>query len=182
MNVIRCTRAQFAEVAPDVGQIYLIQDNDEPAELMMWTGTEWNEVKAEGGSEITMTAYDMNKQIIGQLPELNEETIEEKKTLIFDFCEETRNSFYMLLCKDIGYFTLCQRTLRPTDAHTVMHYIDTDTLISIDDLVVECVKNVGTIKSIEPVDGAIEIWITNPYGETHAMYFFPYDRGVEACQ
>ena len=182
MNCIRCTRSQFELLTPEAGQVYLIQDDNEPAELKMWTGTEWSDIKADTNSEVSLSAYDINKQIIGQLPALNTEEMNEKKALILDFCAETRNSYYMLLCRDINYFTLCHRTTNPTEAHNVMRYPEDDELIFIDDLVIECAQNVGVIKAIEQVDGAIEIWITNPYGETHAMYFFPYDGGVEACQ
>ena len=182
MNCIRCTRSQFELLTPEIGQVYLIQDDNEPAELKMWTGTEWSDIKADTNSEVSLSAYDINKQIIGQLPALNTEEMNEKKALILDFCAETRNSYYMLLCRDINYFTLCHRTTNPTEAHNVMRYPEDDELIFIDDLVIECAQNVGVIKAIEQVDGAIEIWITNPYGETHAMYFFPYDGGVEACQ
>ena len=178
-NIIRCTKSQLEELTPDMGQIIIVEDTDE---LLMWTGTEWSSVKSETNSEVQLSAYDLNKQIIGQMPDLTDEQIEEKKALILDFCAETRNTFYMLLCRDINYFTLCHRTTAPADAYNVMRYPEDDELIFINDLVIECVQNVGAIKSIEQVDGAIEIWITNPYNETHAMYFFPYDGGVEACQ
>lgn len=168
MNVIRYTRAQFADVTPEVGQIYLIQDNDEPAELKLWTGTEWNEIKAEGGSEITMTAYDMNKQLIHSLPELTPEEISSKREMITNFCNATDNLFYMLLCRDTNYYTLMYRERTPG-------------LDAIADVVTECAETQGAIKSIELMDGAIEIWVSNLV-DTYVMYFFPYDGGVERCR
>ena len=185
LDVIRCTSDEFLSLTPEVGQIVCVQDNDaEPARLMMWSGTEWNDIKADANSEIQMTAYDINKQIISQLPTLSDEEIEEKKAMILDFCDQTRNVYYMLLCRDINYFTLCHRTWEPTDAHTARSYTDTNELISISDLVIECIGGLGEVKSIELVEGAIEIWFTNPNYEegTYVMYFFPYDGGVEACQ
>lgn len=182
-QLLYCTKEQFDSLTPEPGQIVIIVDDEGSAkEAMIWTGTEYSSIKGETNSQIQMTAYEINQQVIGQIPKLTAEDIENKKTLILDFCAETRNAYYMLLCRDINYFTLCHRTIAPTEDHNVRRYAEDDELISIDDLVIECAQNIGTIKAIEQVDGAIEIWITNPYGETHAMYFFPYDGGVEACQ
>lgn len=62
LNVIRCTSADVADLTPEVGQVVIVKDNDDdPGRLMMWSGTEWNDIKADTNSEIQMTAYDINK-------------------------------------------------------------------------------------------------------------------------
>lgn len=185
LNVIRCTTTDVAELTPEVGQVVLVKDNDnDPGRLMMWSGTEWNDIKADANSEIQMTAYDINKQVIGQLPSLTDEELEDKKSVIASFVNDTNNEYYMLLCREMNYFTLCHRVpdMNPSPADNVRQYSEwPNELITIEDLVIECAKVLGEIKSIDQVDGAIEIWVTSPF-DTSAMYFFPYDGGVEACQ
>lgn len=132
------------------------------------------DIKVEGVNEITMTAYDMNKQLIHQLPELDGDVIHQKKEMITNFCNETQNSYYMLLCRDTNYYT-------------VIHRIGADaSLDAIADVVIECAETQGAIKSIEITEdgGAIEIWVDNIYFEdgVYVMYFFPYDGGVEVCR
>lgn len=171
LNVIRCNSSQFHELAPEVGQVVLVKDGEETGELLMWSGTSWENITAPTG-EVTMTAYDMNKQLIHQLPELDLDTIHQKKEMIYNFCNVTANHYYMLLCRDTNYYTL-------------MHRIGGDaSLDTIADVVTECAETQGTIKSIERTeDGcAIEIWVDNAEDDVYVMYFFPYDGGVEVCR
>lgn len=172
LNVVTCSRTQFAEFEPEAGQVVIITDEDGKSnDVQMWTGTEWETIKMDTSSEITMTTYDMNKQLIHQLPDLNREELALKREMISAFCDEVDNVFYMLLCKDTNYYTLFHRTKEAGLDH-------------IADIVTECAETQGAIKSIERADGAIEIWVDNPYFEdsTYVMYFFPYDGGVEACR
>ena len=61
-SFIRCNSVQFADLAAEPGQVvYVVNDDGEPGQLKMWTGTEWQEIKADTNSEIRLTAYDMNK-------------------------------------------------------------------------------------------------------------------------
>jgi hypothetical protein len=185
LNVVRCTSSDFQDFTPEVGQVVCIKDNDEgPGRLVMWSGTEWNDIKADVNSEIQMTAYDINKQVINQLPALEEEEITTKKIDIGQFVTNTNNEYYMLLCREKNYYTLCHRVLgmNPSPADNVRQYSEwPNELITTEDLIIECAKCLGEIKSIELVDGAVEIWVTDPF-DTYVMYFFPYDGGVEACQ
>jgi hypothetical protein len=121
------------------------------------------------GSNFSMSAYDMNKQIIGQLQIMDNDTINEKKKLIREFVDKEHNQFYMLLCRDINYYTLFAIDVKLADE-------------LIDDLVIECANDIGSIKAIDPTEDkrAIEIWVTNQE-ETYVMYFFPYDSGVIVC-
>lgn len=116
---------------------------------------------------LTMNAYEMNKQIVGQLEILDKETIAEKKQKIFEFCEETNNTYYMLLCREQNYYTVFHRNINGIEF--------------IADVLIECAEFIGDIKAIDFIDGAIEIWVDNGE-EAHVMYFFPYDEGVEICR
>lgn len=170
MPIIKCTQTQFEVFEAEPGQVICIVDDDNnPIRLTTWTGTEWQDVKTDGG--ISMSIYDVNKQIIHQFSKMSKKMINEKKKIIKNFCDETNNKFYMLLCRDINYFTLFNRIDNSAE------------LESISDLVIECAKGVGEIKSIDLSDGGIEIWVDQPFeNSTYAMYFFPYDGGVELCQ
>lgn len=118
--------------------------------------------------EFKMNLYDVNKQLVNQLTALNDEDLNERKEIIKNYLIEQGNQFYMLLCKDISYYTLFDTT--------------DETGPRAADEVVECIKCVGEIKSIEEnEDGAIEIWIcASPKGPM-VMYLFPYDVGVIKC-
>ena len=185
LNVVTCSRTQFAEFEPEVGQVVIITDDDgRNNDVRMWTGTEWTSVKADTNSEIQMTAYDINKQVIDQLLALTEEELEDKKDIIGQFVKNTNNEYYMLLCREKNYYTLCHRVpgMNPSPADNVRQYSEwPNEIITTEDLIIECSKCLGEIKSIELVDGAVEIWVTDPF-DTYVMYFFPYDGGVEACQ
>lgn len=127
----------------------------------------WQEVPEEGKTEIAMGIYDMNRQIIGQLKPLSDDELHEKSKIITQLIDETRNRFYMLLCRDINYYTVLMRI---PEAEEMMEKV-----------VVDCAKYIGNIKAIEIVEGAVEIWVSNEE-ETYAMYLFPYDGGVEICR
>jgi hypothetical protein len=96
----------------------------------------------------------------------------EKKILIRDFILKTQNKYYMLLCRDINYYTLFA-----IDAFRNTEEILENVMID------ECItRYMGDIKSIELTEAgdAIEIWYTAP-DDTYVMYFFPYDAGVIVC-
>lgn len=128
----------------------------------------WEEIKTNGN--LSLSAYEINKQVISQLPPLSAEELAEKKILIRDFMINTQNKYFMLLCRDINYYTLFHLDV----------YENTDERLE-DILFAECAMFIGDIKAVDPTDdGAIEIWVTNET-DTYAMYFFPYDAGVILC-
>ena len=130
----------------------------------------WQEVPEDGSTEIGMNMYDINKQIISQLPVMSKEGVAEKLTEIKNYVDDLKNTFYMLLCRDINYYTVFM--------------IDGDANEKFEDVLLECLKTFGQIKAIDEVDGAFEIWIENEFfdGGPYAFYFFPYDAGVERCK
>lgn len=118
-----------------------------------------------------MNLYDMNKQIISQMPSLNADGIEQATAVVSDYVADTKNTFYMLLCRDINYYTL-------------FHMVDYITEPTVACEVLNCALDIGIIKSVETTgDGAIEIWVepTGEGSEPVAMYLFGYDGGVIEC-
>ena len=122
----------------------------------------WNKIITEG-SNMSMGLYDMNKQIIAQLPTLAEDELKEKKYAIDALESKYNNEYYMLYGKEISYFTLF-KIVEP-------QYFSYE--------VIECLKNVGDIKAIDLTEDkdAVEIW-TMADGEATCLYLFPYDLGV----
>lgn len=120
---------------------------------------------AAGQAEINMSLYDMNKQIIAQLPNLTDFT--DSITAIDAFVKETLNTHYMMYGKEISYFTIFQRCYDLTE--------------TVGEAVVDCLKNVGVVKSIDITSAgdAFEIWVM-PDGsaEVTCLYLFPYDSGI----
>lgn len=133
----------------------------------------WDPVEGwqKAPANLTLNAYDLNKQIIAQLQALDADTLVEKKQLIRNFVRETKNQHYMLLCRDINYFTLFELDSFQNKNEKLENI-----------LIDECMSIMGDIKSIERTEdgGAIEIWYTAP-DDTYVMYFFPYDEGVILC-
>ena len=115
-----------------------------------------------------MNLYDVNKQIIAQLADLNETSLEySKNEIIIPYLQEQNNEFYMLLCRDINYYTLFQLTFQGCP---------------IANEIIGCAQDIGSIKAIDVNENnAIEIWVQPVDGEPVAMYLFPYDGGVIKC-
>lgn len=128
--------------------------------------------KAEGAGLGLGTLYDMNKNIIQQLPVLSKKDIEEKVTDL-SLSLGARYQYYMLLNNEKHDYTLFNFAEKPTSC------------IDFRNDLIECLENRGQIASIERATGenAYEIWIkTHSYydEETEVLcyYFFPYDIGV----
>lgn len=128
---------------------------------------EWENININQESNLKMTAYDINKQIIKQMKPMKRKDIEKKYGLIEDFRRETNNNYYLLYGKEISYFTLFVK--------------DSLTKASISIEIMECLYNIGDIFSIDLTEtkDAIEIWVrpTN-LDEVTCLYFFPYDTGI----
>ena len=112
-------------------------------------------------SGLNIGLYDINKQIIAQLPELN--NFEDKKNLFSTLHAKWNNFYYMLYGKEISYFTLFK--------------IEDSTYFG--DNVIDCLKNIGAIKAIDLTEfkDALEIWVETET-EVTCLYLFPYDNGV----
>lgn len=114
-----------------------------------------------------ITFYDMNKQIISQIPSLTENDLASKAKVVEEFITERNNTFYMLYGKEISYFTVFQKA----ETETTRFY----------DVLLECLTNIGaSIYSIERTEDkfAIEIWIEAEAIGPTVLYLFEYDSGI----
>lgn len=143
------------------GEIAFCNDTQK---IMIYKDSKWIEFSDNNGLRLNL--YDLNKSIISQLKDLNEEQLYAAKKMITIFAEETNNKYHMLYGREINYFTLF-----------VKDFYAKETL---GNEVINCLKNIGKIKSIELTENkdAIEIWICDLENELTVLYLFPYDNGI----
>lgn len=146
---------QEGEVAycEDEQQYYIFKDG------------KWLKVEANMTSDgLQLNLYDLNKQIMEQLPDFNEEQIKDFKAALEIWKSSRADKYYMLYGKEIGYFTLF---VEDSDKD--------DNLLS--DSVVECLDSFEAIKEYDMSGEAVEIWVKTEDGVT-VLYLFGYDAGV----
>jgi hypothetical protein len=120
-----------------------------------------------------MSLYEMNQMILGEMPELTGDKVAEAQKVISDYVtsKDHADDYYMLLCHELKYFT-------------IFTHDEDNELEVIEDAIFDCLKYVGTVKSVELTadKNAIEIWVTTPENDTFVMYFFDYGRGIVPCR
>lgn len=137
-----------------------IMQNAEDGHYYIWHGSQWNAIKMDK-SGFEMGLYDMNKQIISQLPDLTDWDRVEK--LFNEFHNIWNNTYYMMYGKEISYFTVFK---------VVESYLFGST-------VMDCIPSIGTVKAIDLTEAkdAVEIWVMQD-DEATCLYLFPYDMGL----
>lgn len=115
--------------------------------------------------EVSLSLYEINQQIISQLPTHTEEELKKDIEIINNFEKKQNTKYYMLLCKEISYFTGFIKEITSVE--------------TLGEVVIDCIKAVGEIKTIDDSDPSyLDIWITDKYGETNCMHLFDYQYGV----
>lgn len=130
-----------------------------------WVADETMETKANG--DITMSLYEMNRQLINQLPDYNEEAWGGAEEILKEYLEKHAYSYYMMYGRELNYFT-------------VFHKEDGAEFANLFSAVKACLDSVGGVRSFD-FDGeaAIEIWVKPEVASTvTCLYLFPYDDGV----
>lgn len=145
-----------------------IQINEE---MIMKANYEEKIEKQPLNGNLNMNLYDLNKAAVTQLPNYSEADRQAAKELINAYDDfSTITHYYMLLCRELNYYTVFQRQFTGLE--------------DFGDVVIECLENLGNIKSIEVTEDktAIEAWIVNSDNEAHVVYLFNYDQGVILCK
>ena len=146
-----------------MGEIAYLTDKDK---IVMWNGTEWTDMPegttAEGKGGLNMNLYELNKSIVSQLPILEDYT--EATELVQTYMENHSES-YMLLCRDINYYTIFQKK---AEGNPYTHF---ETL---GEAVLECANDIGKIISVDLTEdgGGIEIWLRTLEGDNMCAYLF----------
>jgi hypothetical protein len=140
--------------------VYLTDEN----KYVMYDGTDFvdmpDKVQVNNGQGLNMSLYDFNKMMVAQLPVKT--TFNDECTLINEFCASIGNTSYMLLCKDISYYTVFEYS----DNAAEYCYLGM--------AVIDCLTNVGQLICAEPTEdnNAIEIWVRTEDTDL-CMYLFP---------
>lgn len=129
------------------------------------------EEQTQVSGNIEMNLYDLNKQIISQLPDLTlDEIIQKNEKVVIPFLNQIDSEYYMLLCNELKYYT-------------IFNVVDYLTEPAMTEELFACLHSFcDSLKSIELTeDGcAIEIWFVKDE-ETYVMYLFDYSGGVIQC-
>ena len=125
-----------------------------------------NKIKGQG--EVNMSLYEINQGIIGQLPKYDGDQIKNLEERIdkWDLENFINKKYFMLLCRDINYYTLLHFDEEKSEFRTLgegVAYLFSEANY--------------TIHSDEILDDHCEIWAKNEEG-TYAFMLFPYDEGV----
>lgn len=109
--------------------------------------------------------YDFNKTLIKHESPITPEELDIAILELEKFFQKA-HTYSMLLCHEERDYTLF-RVL----PHTFLTPVAYD--------VIDCLKNRGTVISIETLDdGCIEAWIKKADEQCYCYYLFPYDNGV----
>lgn len=156
---------------PEEYQVYLAQE--EPIKVLQVNKAEDNEipVKDNDNSEVELaqlTLYELNQQLIANLPIYDEEKWQEAEKILVAWLNEHQDDYYMLLCKELSYYTLFDVSREDLEI--------TDFIKELFDILVD----LGTVKDISiDTNDMIAIWL-NWHGEEtpRCFYLFPYGAGV----
>lgn len=160
MNIMKFTDIEYLQkymnIHPPVeGQILM-------SENVIYTGSDnkWQKID-KITEEPKMTLYDINKSAFAQMPILStEEEIDEVIDKINNFHNKLNGSNYMLLCKELSYFTVFEKQF-----------------LSVNSLgyeLINCLQsNDYSILSADLSEqGNLEIWIRTNDNENYCMLLF----------
>ncbi len=164
-NILKVPNRTFLESLQNhtEGEIAFLTDEKV---WMIYSDDKWVKVtpKAKDSGDINVSLYDMNKQIIDQLPPLSEQQLID---IVDTLNLWSKANVYMLYGKEISYFTVLMRGNENNDFDNFGEGI-ISLLGDISD----------TIYSIDIVDdNAVEIWLKYNDNST-VLYLFNYEGGI----
>lgn len=163
---------------PEEYEAYLKKQEEQKAKLQEYYDSlkEGDQTDVEGP-----TLYELNQQIIAQMPALDADGVRECSGKILKYLEEHVNSYYMLLCKELSYYTIFHITSAKTAPNGNV-IISRGALHDLTEEIIDIISSLGDVRVIETDNNdAIAIWSSFQSEETgaiHCFYLFPYGRGV----
>lgn len=143
------------------GDTMYIQDEDK---VYIYKNKEWKELKATiVDSNIQMSIYDLNKQIMAQMEPFTIEQWEQSEKDLTNWEKNNNNNYYMMLCKEKSYYTLFVG-----DGYEFHNF---------GAAIRECLEFVGNVVSIDINPEVVEIWIKEQ-NDSYCIHLFGYDEGV----
>ena len=153
------------EYKPEFPGEVVVCNRKDGFECYIWENDQWILLQSKKKDNVNL--YSLNKSAVVKLPDLKvDETIYSK--MIDKMCEWHDDEYFMLLCRDMNYYTI----LHKSNIWATLKVCD-----ELGTTVIDCLSNVGSIKSIEYVDKNIEIWVVKD-NEAFCFYLFPYSLGV----
>lgn len=130
----------------------------------------WKKRKIQN-KPIEVSLYDLNKSFYASQkePATDEEKVKYRE-LINEFCKDTKNKYYMMLCKDISYFTILKDNNQKGDEDFA------DLGQAVIELIAESGWSLLDAYKNEDTD-AIELWFKSE-NDAYYMALFGYDKGV----
>lgn len=122
----------------------------------------------------SISLYEMNKQIMKQVPVATDEEIDALIEKLHPFMKSNHSKYWMMLCAERRDYTLFN--LDKTGSY---HVIPTENFVEAAKDVIDCLKNRGEIIGAyqEKDKTAWELWI-KINDEAFAYYLFSYDTAV----
>ncbi len=146
----------------------------EDKKVYCYMDSKWEEVSDYGTvdkvdntkANLNLNLYDLNKSLVRSLPDPDIDTLGDYQQKINSYHHKMNNNYYLLLCKDYNYYT-------------VFHYEPTIIADSFGKSVLDCIADVGKIKTLDQNNeqDAIEIWV-DINDDIYMFYLFRYDVGV----
>lgn len=148
---------------PKENELALCEDTQQ-----VYVGREGKWERMDAKSKINVSLYDINKSTMAQMQPISLKQRLEAVKIIKDFCSgATSDNYFMLLCRDLNYYTIFP--VRNNNANSQ----------AVGTAVLTCAENVGQIVDVErnTDTNSIEIWIkTND--DAYCMFFFDYTKGI----
>ena len=117
-------------------------------------------------NNLQLSFYDLNKSAFGSFPAYDNSKINELQDNINDW--DNSNTFFMLLCNDIKYYTVLRRTQHKKAEFPDLGQAVTTLLLERD----------YTIHGDGVTDDYYELWVKDPEENVYMFALFPYDWGV----
>lgn len=124
--------------------------------------------KIKGKSEIALSLYEMNQNIISQLPSYDKIKIQDLQNRLNQFDEKYKDSnYFMFLCRQKNYYTVFKRE-KPVN----------EQFASLGESVITIIQEMNKyIATDEDANDHYEIWLRDEEGVEDYL-LFPYDDGV----
>lgn len=145
------------------GEVIFVEEDNQ---YMIYHGEQWWPVQTrmtEDGLQVNL--YELNKQIIAQLPAIEDWT--EATDAINTWMAGQDSKYFMLLGREINYYTIFAK--QDADAEFGTFF----------DAIKACLDSIGPVHVIDAdsPENAIEIWIEYQ-GEMTCIILFGFDKGV----
>lgn len=147
------------------GEVCQVQKSNK---TYIFQNKDWVEMKVKADSNIGLTMYELNEQLVTQLPNHTEDNIKDDEEKINDFFRNTLSKYYMMLCKEQSYYTVFIRQE------------DWNNFDSLGKSVIDCLEGIDcNIKSVENLDNKeVEIWIEDTDNVIWCLHLFNYSSGI----